>query len=80
MNKKILCGSKYVKDESGELFTDETDVAEALKKMVGGEKNPRKWWENNYSKKSSATRLCNFVKDAFPNAFDTDIKEMHFVL
>lgn len=80
MNRQILCGSKYITEESGELFTDETDVAKALKKLVGGKKNPHKWWRDNYSKQSSAVRLCNFVNDAFPNAFDTDMKEMHFVL
>lgn len=80
MNRQIMCGSKYVTEESGELFTDETDVADALKKIVGGKKNPRKWWQDKYSKKFSATRLCDFVKDAFPDAFLQGLKEMHFIL
>lgn len=80
MNRQIMCGSKYVTEESGELFTDETDVADALKKIVGGKKNPRKWWQDKYSKKFSATRLCDFVKDAFPDAFPQGLKEMHFIL
>ncbi len=80
MNRQILCGSKYVTVESGELFADETDVADALKKIVGGKKNPRKWWQQNYSKQKSAVKLCDFVKTAFPDAFSKDIKEMHFVL
>jgi len=80
MNKQIMCGSKYITDESGELFTDETDVADALQKIVGGQKQPRKWWRENYSKKIASTKLCDFVKEAFPNSFDTDIKEIHFIL
>lgn len=80
MNRQIMCGSKYITAESGELFTDETDVAYALKKIVGGNKQPREWWRDNYSKKKSATRLCDFVKDAFRDAFGQNVKEMHFIL
>jgi hypothetical protein len=81
MNRQIMCGSKYVTAESGELFTDETDVAGALKKIVGGKKDARKWWQQNYSKQKSAVKLCDFVKKAFPDAaFSKDIKEIHFVL
>ncbi len=79
MNRKILCGSKYVVDETGELFTDETDVADALQKIIGGNKTPQKWWSKNYSEQKSATLLCDFVKKSFPNQF-SDIKEIHFVL
>jgi hypothetical protein len=76
-----MCGSKYVTPESGELFTDETDVADALKKIVGGKKNARNWWQQNYSKQKSAVKLCDFVKKAFPDAaFSKDMKEIHFVL
>ena len=82
MNRQIMCGSKYVNAESGELFTDETDVADALKKIVGGKKDARKWWQQNYSKQKSAVKLCDFVKKVFPDAaaFSKDIKEIHFVL
>ena len=80
MNRQIMCGSKYITEDSGELFTDETDVADALQKIVGGDKQPRKWWRENYSKQKSATHLCDFVKTAFPDNFGQDIKEMHFVL
>jgi hypothetical protein len=80
MNKQIMCGSKYVTAETGELFTNENDVADALKKLVGGNKNPRDWWRDNYSKQKSATKLCKFVQDAFPNTFDQNIKEIHFIL
>jgi hypothetical protein len=80
MNREIMCGSKYVTGESGELFTDETDVGIALQNLINGGKFPRKWWSENYSKKTSATNLCNFVKSAFPDNFGDNLKEIYFIL
>jgi glycosyltransferase involved in cell wall biosynthesis len=79
MNENIMCGSKYVVNETGELFTDETNVGEALDRILKGNKTPKKWWKNNYSVKSSSLKLQKFVADAYPNMFD-DVKEIKFIL
>lgn len=79
MNKNIMGGSKYIVDETGEFFTDETDVAHAIERMLNSEKTPRKWWRNNYSVKSSSVKLRKFVADAYPGMFD-NIEEIKFIL
>jgi glycosyltransferase involved in cell wall biosynthesis len=79
MNKNIMGGSKYIVDETGEFFTDETDIAQAIERMLNSEKTPRKWWKNNYSIKSSSVKLHKFVADAYPGRFD-DVEEIKFIL
>jgi hypothetical protein len=79
MNKNIMGGSKYIVDETGEFFTDETDVTEAIERTLNSEKTPRKWWRKNYSVKSSSVKLHKFVADAYPGMFD-DVTEIKFIL
>ena len=79
MNKNIMGGSKYIVEETGEFFTDETDVAQAIERILNSEKTPRKWWRNNYSVKSSSLKLHKFVADAYPGTFD-DVEEIKFIL
>jgi hypothetical protein len=79
MNKNIMGGFKYIVDETGEFFTDETDAPDAIERMLNSEKTPRKWWRNNYSVKSSSVKLHKFVADAYPGRFD-DVTEIKFIL
>lgn len=79
MNRKIMCGAKYITNETGELFTDETDIALAIRSLRDTKKNPRKWWKEHYSVKESAILFRNFVVECFPGSFDI-VKEIHFFL
>lgn len=80
MNRKIMCGSKYITEETGELFTDETDIAPAIRKLRDSKKNPRMWWKENYSVKRSARLFRDFVVECFPGGSFDDIQEIHFYL
>ena len=72
MNRNILCGSKYISYETGELFSDEVNLRPALTQLLDriDKISPKKWWSENYSQEKSQKKLCNFLKDAFPGEFD----------
>jgi len=81
MNRKILCGSKYVTYETGELFTDEVDLKSAVtslqKRMF--KISPKKWWSENYSQERSQKNLQKFLADAFPGSLNT-VDRVQFIL
>jgi len=65
VNKNILAGWKYVNDKTGELFSDENDVSQAVEKLLEGLKNktykPRDYYVENYSVENAGSKLKNFV-------------------
>jgi len=79
MNRSIVCGSKYINDETGMLFTDEHDIRYSLKILLSrlGTISPKKWWSENYSRKGSAIKLRNFLYEEFPEELK-DVKEVYF--
>ena len=81
MNQNILCGSKYVNDETGEFFTDEKDIRLALSKLLKKQEkaSPKKWWANHYSQEKSQKKLRDFLADCFPNEF-TGVDRVKFIL
>ena len=81
MNRKILCGSKYVNYDTGEFFTDETDIRSALTNLKNKEYkiSPKKWWEENYSQEKMQKRLRDFLSECFPGEFD-GIRRVKFIL
>ena len=81
MNKNIVCGSKYINDETGEFFTNEYNIRDALEKMLSkiDKINPADWWGKNYSRKSSAIKLRNFLYKSFPDYLEKS-KEIYFYL
>jgi len=81
MNKNIVCGSKYINYETGELFTNESDIKFALINLMSklDKISPQKWWRENYGKDISEKKLCVFLKNAFPNTLD-NIENVQFVL
>ena len=82
MNRKILCGSKYITYETGELFTDETDIRQAVINLKNKEYkiSPKKWWEENYSQEKSQTKLRDFLADCkYDLPFDK-IRRVKFIL
>lgn len=67
MNRSIICGSKYINDETGELFTDNNDIYYHLKRLLSRKMSPRAWWRKNYSRKESGVKLRNFLLNAYPD-------------
>lgn len=81
MNRNILCGSKYVTYETGELFTDEVDLKSAITNLQHRiyKISPKKWWSENYSEEHSQKNLRNFLVDAFPGSLE-NIDRVKFIL
>ena len=81
MNRDILCGSKYVTYETGELFTDETDLRPALTNLLNKQYkiSPKKWWEENYSQEISQKKLRKFLAACFPGELE-DSEMVKFIL
>ena len=67
MNRNIVCGSKYITDETGELFTDENDIGHHLQSMLSRELHPQEWWSQNYSNKASGIKFRNFLCEVYPD-------------
>ena len=68
MNRRILCGSKYVEYETGEFFNDQYDIRYALNSLLAkiDSISPQKWWKTHYGQAESEKKLCKFIQDAFP--------------
>lgn len=79
MNRSILCGSKYVTPETGEVFTDEYDIRFALDRLLENynKMSPKKWWSENYGRKVSGVKMCNFLKKSFPGVID-NLTEVYY--
>jgi hypothetical protein len=79
MNTNIVCGSKYINYETGELFTNEHDIRLALRKLLDKKDkiSPKKWWKKNYGRKKSAIILRNYLYKIYPNYLN-DVKEVYF--
>jgi glycosyltransferase involved in cell wall biosynthesis len=80
LNRGIVCGSKYITEETGEFFFDENDVRFSVQKLLNKmEKiDPQKWWNQNYSKAKSAKKLRDILNNWFPNLIN-DTKEISFL-
>jgi len=81
MNRKILCGSKYVTYETGEFFTDEVDLKSAVTNLQHRmfKISPKRWWSENYSQESSQKNLQKFLADAFPSSLN-NVDRVKFIL
>jgi hypothetical protein len=74
INSNIVCGSKYIHEETGVFFTNEKDIRPALTKMklhIRGERQftPQAWWKKNHSCKKAAKQMCAAMKEWFPEVF-----------
>jgi glycosyltransferase involved in cell wall biosynthesis len=81
MNKNILCGSKYITYETGELFSDENDLRPALTNLVNKQHkiSPKKWWSDNYSNEKCQKKLRDFLYESFPSAL-SGVDRVKFIL
>lgn len=84
MNRNIICGSKYITEETGALFTDETDIRNALDQVMSNINtlHPKKWWMNSpYGVKPSAKKLRNFLYDNLSDSSPlAEVDEVYFYL
>jgi hypothetical protein len=81
MNKNILCGSKYINYETGELFSSENDLRPALTNIINKQYkiSPKKWWSENYSNEKCQKRLRDFLYESFPDAV-SHVDRVKFIL
>lgn len=81
MNKNILCGNKYVTKETGELYTDENDIRQALINLLEKQNkiSPKKWWSQNYSQNISQKKLRDFLAECFKGELD-NVAKIKFIL
>ena len=60
---------------TGEFFTSENDVAEALEKIIRVEKyTPRAWYEEHRTKEKSGKILADFFLEHYPNINNKNMK------
>lgn len=81
MNRNIMCGFKYINYQTGELFNDETDVRDALKKLITKPTSisSKKWWSENYNQDKMQTQLRDFLAEGFPGMLD-GVEKIRFIL
>jgi hypothetical protein len=85
MNKNILCGFKYINNETGEFFNDENDISTALINLLAriNTISPKKWWSQNHSQELNYKKLRNFLFDSFGNKLNgilDNIDQVKFIL
>jgi hypothetical protein len=70
MNRSIICGFKYINNETGAFFIDENNIKNGLDMIIDKlNKNlfsTHLWWERNYGNKRSAKKLRDFLYNFFP--------------
>ena len=79
MNLNILCGSKYITDETGEFFTDDNDIRYALDRLLSkiDKISPKKWWREHYGRQNSGKKMRDFLNECYPKLLE-DVKEVYF--
>ena len=77
MNRSIVCGSKYINDQTGVFFTDDHDIRFSLRKMQKNKFSPRDWWSKTYGVKKSGKKLRDYLAKCFPHELK-QIKEVYF--
>ena len=79
MNKSILCGTKYITPETGELFTDEHDIKGALEKLLSkkDKMHPEEWWKKHYGRQRMGEKMRDFLHKCFPGVLN-NTKEVYF--
>ena len=83
MNINILCGFKYINEETGVFFSDENDIGQSIYKLLtklhSNTLNPQEWWKKNYSYQKSSIKLRDFLSKKFPEKLK-DVKMVSFVV
>ncbi len=77
MNRNIVCGFKYINNDTGEFFTDVDDFRSSLKSLLERipTMKPAEWWKLNHSKKINGKRLKDFLTNIYPEYLE-NVKEV----
>lgn len=69
VNKNIIGGWKYVNSKTGEFFSDENDIVNALEYLLKNYDNysPREYFKNNYGPTICGPKLAKFISKNYPN-------------
>jgi hypothetical protein len=80
VNYNLLGGWKYVTPQTGEFFTDELDIEQALQKLLDNynKYQPRKYFAENYGKERSGKMLADFIKQHYPSVIP-NANELEYV-
>lgn len=75
VNYNIIGGwHNIIPGVTGEFFTDETNIADALQKITTQTTyTPRKWYEENRSLKNSGVQFAQFLIQHYPNINNKDM-------
>ena len=71
MNRNILGGWKYINNQTGEFFHDQTDFAQALRTIVersraGNYYHARDWISTHYGTEKAGLKFRQWVEQEFP--------------
>jgi hypothetical protein len=79
MNRSIVCGTKYINSQTGELFTDENDLRYHLRELLNKSFSPKSWWKDNYGVSKSGIKFRNFLdNDSEFSHILENLEEVHF--
>jgi hypothetical protein len=83
MNRNILCGFKYVNDETGVFFADESDIRESVSRILNSIEsksiNPRAWWKAYHGVQNASRKLGVFLNQCYPELLSST-SEVRFIL
>lgn len=79
MNQNIICGFKYITNNTGEFFIDENNIRNGLDKILLYDKSPKKTWEENYSNDKSSKKLRDFLYSVYPEILK-NINNVSFII
>jgi hypothetical protein len=75
VNYNILGGwHNIISGVTGEFFTDENNIGDAIEKIMNNTYTPRKWYLENRGVHNSGVILSNFLKKHYPNINNKEMK------
>lgn len=90
MNKKIVCGSKYINEATGNLFASEYDLPEQLDSLLSriNTIKPKDWYVSVYGPVNTSKKLRDFLyraslsedKYKYISTLLQNVKEVYFKL
>ncbi len=75
VNYNIFGGwHNIISNQTGELFNDENDIRDALKKILTNDYCPREWYVRNKGYKNSGAIFASFLVEKFPDINNKNIR------
>jgi hypothetical protein len=81
MNNNIVCGFKYINNETGEFFIDENNIRNALDNLLGriDKMKPSSWWNQHYGVDKCSIILRDFLYKFYPDILE-NVKKVSMVI